>query len=249
MCLHARKANAMNHIFRWVGAIFAGVGAVLLIAAVVLLYRDSAFAHRAARAEGMVIDLARQVSRDDRQSRPSITYTAVIEFIDKTERRHEFAERISANPPRFSVGQHVQVLYDPMHPANAAVDDFWGRKGVAAIIGGVALIITTLGIVLLVIDWRQRRRRKRLLGQGRPIEADFLHIFRDERTSRNGDHPYRVVAQARDPATGRLRRFESDALWVDPSKALEGQTIRILIDPVDTRSYYMDIAPIINAGQ
>jgi len=232
----------MKNLFRWVGAIFAGVGAVLLAASVVMLDRDGRFADAAVAAEGTVSRLVRKVSRDDSRSSSGVTYTAVIVFADGAGRQHEFAEQVSSNPPRFSPGDKVRVLYDPAHPGNAVVDDFWGRKGLAVIFMGIAVPITVIGAALLAVDAARRRRRTRLLKHGLPIEADFVHVFRDTRISHNGEHPFRVVAQARDPASGAMRRFESEPVWVDPSASLDGRRVPVLVDPEDRSRYYVDLS-------
>lgn len=234
----------MRHFFGWIGAFFAGVGLIFGIIAGLLIYRDAGFASTAEKAQGTVIGLVRQIPRDDRSQSSGVTYTAVVAFRDRSGRRQEMSEGISSNPPRFSVGEAVSVLYDPAHPSKAVVDDLWGRIGTAVIFLGVALPLVILGVVFLVVDIRRARTRAHLLAHGTPIEATLLHVFQDARISRNGEHPYRVVAQASDPATGQLRRFESEPMWVDPSSRLEGQKVRVLVDPDDARRYHVDLSAI-----
>ncbi len=238
----------MRNVFTLVGGIFAAVGSVLLIASGVLLYRDASFAGNAEVAEGRVLTLERNVSRErrDGSTRTSITYTAIIEYADQGGQRHEMAETISSNPPRLSTGQEVRVLYDPANPTSAVVDDFWGRKGAVTIIGSLALIFTILGGTLLIVDLRNRRRRAHILSVGVPVEASFLEVVSDTRQSRNGQHPYRVIAQGPHPRTGKLRRYESDAIWVDPTAQLHGRPLRVLVDPQDPDKYHIDLSDIVD---
>ncbi len=187
------------------------------------------------------MELVRHVERD-RDRGQSISYTAIIGFTDGSGRRQEFSEPIRSNPPRFSVGEVVPVLYDPTRPSHAVVDDFWGRRGILTIFLGLGATFAVLGTVLFAIDLKRRRRISRLLREGKPIDADFLHVFRDARIARNGEHPFRVVVQAMDPATGRLRRFESEAIWVDPTTQLTGRKIRVLLDPGNPQRYHVDLS-------
>jgi len=235
----------MKNVFRWVGGLFTAMGVIFLIVSAVLFQRDTAFGEKAVKAQGTVTELIRHVERDHRTQ--SISYTAVINFLDEGGQRREFSESVRSNPPRFSQGDDVPVLYDPAHPAQAVVDDFWGRRGVMTIFFGLGAIFSALGSVLLVVDLRRRRKVSRLLQTGMPMDTDFLHVFRDTRIARNGEHPFRVVSQALDPATGKLRRFESEAIWVDPTEQLAGRKLRVLLDPADPRHYHVDLSNIMCA--
>ena len=242
------KELVLRNVFTLVGGIFAAVGSLLLVASAVLLYRDSSFAAEAEMAEGRVLTLERNVSRERRDggTSTSITYTAIIEYTDQGGQRHEMAETISSNPPRLSIGQEVRVLYDPANPASAVVDDFWGRKGAVTIVGFLAVIFTILGGTLLAVNVRHRRRRAHILAVGVPVEASFLEVVSDTGQSRNGQHPYRVIAQGPHPRTGKLRRYESDAIWVDPTAQLQGRPLRVLVDPQDPDKYHIDLSDIID---
>ncbi|ROT93470.1 DUF3592 domain-containing protein [Altererythrobacter sp. FM1] len=230
----------MKNLFRWVGGIFAATGFIFLTASAVLWQRDADFSADAEKARGTVIELVRHVERD-RDRGQSISYTAIIGYTDGSGRRLEFSETVRSNPPRFSVGEDVPVLYDPKRSSHAVVDDFWGRRGMLTIFLGLGATFAALGAVLFAIDLKRGRKISRLLREGKPIDADFLHVFRDTRIKRNGEHPFRVVAQATDPATGRLRRFESEAIWVDPTTQLTGRKIRVLLDPSNPQRYHVDL--------
>lgn len=238
----------MRNVFTLIGGIFAGVGSLLLIASAVMLYRDNSFATNAEVANGRVLTLERNVSRErrDGQSRTSITYTAIVEYTDQSGQRHEMAETIRTNPPRLSTGQEVQVLYDPANPAHAVVDDFWGRKGIVVIFGFLGAIFTVLGGTFLLVDYRRKRRRAHVLTVGQPVEASFLEVVPDTRQSSNGQHPYRVIAQGPHPRTGKLRRYESDPIWVDPTAQLQGRPLRVLVDPQDPDKYHIDLSDIVD---
>ena len=62
----------------------------------------------------------------------------------------------------------------------------------------------------------------------------------------NGAHPFRVAAQARDPRSGKLRRFDSEPIWVDPTDQLQGRKVRVLIDPARPEAYLVDLRRVVD---
>lgn len=234
-------------VMRLVGAIFAGVGTIFLIAAAVIHLKTARFLDDAEAVTGQVIELVPSWSRSDSGRRSSSpTYAARVAFVDAGGQPREFVESSSSNPPRHAVGDRVAIRYDRAAPSNAVIDDFWGRHGLVVIMGPMGLIFAIVGGVLFGISVRNRRRSARLRQVGRPIEAEFLHVILDESVSYNGRHPFRVVAQANAPDTGLLRRFESEALSVDPTARLEGGKVRVLIDPDGGDDYLIDLTSIVD---
>jgi hypothetical protein len=62
-----------------------------------------------------------------------------------------------SNPPRFSVGDRVRINYLRSNPANGQMDSFGAKWGLVLGFGIAALVLTTIGIVVLA--------RLRLRGQ------------------------------------------------------------------------------------
>lgn len=235
------QPRTMTNVFRLVGGIFALVGAAMLAISLFLLAQRNEASRDDLRTAGVVHALAPGRDQDG-----GVTYTAIVRFADRQGQMHEFPDGIASRPPRFSRGERVPVLYDPQTPERAVIDDLWGRLGALLIIGPLGLLFAILGATLLIVDLRAGRRKARLLRGGQPIQARFLHVFRDTRIARNGDHPYRVVAQGQDPRTGALRRFESEPVWVDPTDRLQGRTITVLADPRDPDTHHMDLSPFVD---
>lgn len=233
----------MTNVFRLVGGIFALVGAAMLATSLFLLVQRNQASRDDLRTEGVVHDLV-----PGRDSDGGVTYTAIVRFTDRQGQMHELVDGIASRPPRFARGERVPVLYDPQTPGRAVIDDLWGRLGALLIVGPMGLLFTLLGATLLIVDLRAGRRKARLLRSGQPIQARFLHVFRDTRIARNGDHPYRVVAQGHDPQTGGLRRFESEPVWVDPTERLQGRTLTVLADPQNPDKHHMDLSPFVDEG-
>lgn len=228
-------------MFRVVGWIFAAVALTLLTIAGVLYYRADQFSAAAIHADGVVERLTASRSSDD------TTWAAVVRFTDRDGREQQFTESMRTNPPRFAAGAKVPVLYDPQNPTSAVVADFWGRFGALTIVAGVAAPFLILAVILLAVSGARSRRNADLLRRGQPVEADFLEVFQDTRISVNGANPFRVVAQAADPLTGKLRRFESEPVWVDLSGRLRGRKVRVLVDPMRPERHLIDLSAFADA--
>src|SRR5437660_7957837 len=90
-------------IFKYV---FTGAGAVMLAVALIWAARTSAFVADATTAQGTVIDLVASRSSDN-----STTWRPVVRFAAADGRSVQFEAGFSSNPPMYSRGEEVQVLY------------------------------------------------------------------------------------------------------------------------------------------
>lgn len=233
------------NVLRLVGGVFAAVGLGLAIAAGVIYQKDAAFAADAKPAMGRVVALIPSWSASSR-SDPR-TYTSLVRFVTDKGRVVEFADGVSSHPPRHDEGQWVKILYNPANPARAIVDDFGGRWGGMAIVGGLAAVFAPLGAALLAVSVLSKRRRIKLEREGRPIDAEFLHVFRDESLTINGANPFRIAAQGVNPKTGKLRRFVGPPMWVDPTEQLQGRTVRVLLG--DRKAYRVDLRGVVDDAE
>jgi hypothetical protein len=229
---------------RLVGWIFAVMGVALLIAAGVIYQYDRTFAETAKSATGQVIEQVPSWSKD-REGRASRGYASRVRFMVEDGRAMEFVETVFSYPPRHGLGAQVPVLYDPDRPSQAMIDDFGGRYTALAIVGALGTIFSMLSIPLVTVAIRSARRKEQLLQTGRPIEAEFLHVFVDKSLRMDGKHPFRVAAQASDQATGKMRRFNSLPIWVDPTALLEGRKVVVLMDS-NGRDYVMDLSDVVD---
>ncbi len=227
------------NVVKVVGGIFLAVGLAMLAGSIYLYSSQSEFLAIAKSTEGRVIDMSRQVSTDDDGT--SYTYAAVVRFTDDNGTTHEFVNPNSSNPPSYSKGQTVPLLYAPDNPGNAFIDDFFGRWGVVVILGPMAAIFSLLGGALFFTQIYKARIRDWVRENGTPIIVDFLEVERDRSQAVNGRNPYRIVAQGKNPFNGKLEQFLSDAIWVDPTELMGNRKLRVFIDPNKPSRYSVDI--------
>jgi len=225
----------------WIGGGFLFAGLALLAGAGWAENSARRFEAGAERGSGTVIDLARRTSDDG-----GYTYAPVVEWRDASGTRQEFVGGVASSPPSYDRGEAVAVLYPPGQPGRARIADFTNRYFLPLLLGGMGAVFSLVGGGIAFYYVRRQREIAHLQNLGLPIAARFVETYRDTSVSINGRHPWRAVAQAVHPATGKLCRFESGPLWVDPAEALAGRTVRVLVDPHDPDSHFVDLSGVVD---
>ena len=135
-------------IAKWVITL---IGAALLGGAY-LLYDDMReFIATAAVAQGTVVSLRVSESSD------SVTYSPVFRFSVPDGREIEVVSSSGSNPPNYSPGEAVEVLYLPDDPYTARINGFFSLWGGVAIVGGLGAIFFAVGAALFVWAIVERR--------------------------------------------------------------------------------------------
>jgi hypothetical protein len=109
---------------------------------------------------------------------------------------------------------------------------------VLAGIGSVPLLLVLAMLVLpvvIVLDAPELRL------QGRRVQARFHSVERDRSVERHGVHPWRIVCQWHDPATGKAHLFKSPKLWFDPVTHVEAREFTVFVNPQLPSNYTMDV--------
>jgi hypothetical protein len=124
--------------------IFFAVGVGLLAGAAFAWLHTRRFVAEAVRGFGEVVRL--QERSDD-----SVTYSPVIRFSGPGGRAVEFTESTSSNPPGYSVGDRVEILYRPHDPERARLASPWRLYLLAGILGTIGGVFSLLGLLLSVL--------------------------------------------------------------------------------------------------
>jgi hypothetical protein len=215
--------------------LMALVGAMMLAGAGYWVLNVRDFIAAADRTEGVVIALRRQHSSN------STTYVPVVRF-QLPKRQIEFDSGGGTNPPRYSIGEKVPVLYLATNPYQAKIDSFFSLWGGSVILGGMGSVFFLIGAGTMLATRVQKRADDHLMHEGRPIEADFQQVDLNTSLKINGRHPFRVLAQWQDPSTSRIHVFTSHNLWFDPSQYITQKQIRVYVDRTNPKRYYVDLS-------
>jgi hypothetical protein len=86
------------------------------------------------------------------------------------------------------------------------------------------------------------RRARRLRRHGLRLEAQLIDVYRDPNVSIGGQRAFRIACQAVHPANGRVHRFESEPMSVDPTDALGSRPVPVIVDPDDPSQFEVDLS-------
>lgn len=216
--------------------VFFLIGLAMLVGAFFLYQNTNNFLAEAVKAEGVVVELVPQ------RSDGSVTYSAMVHFTDAAGKEIEFVTSHSSNPPSYSVGEKVEVLYRPDQPHKARIDGFFSLRLGELIVGVLGLIFFLIGGGMLLAGLLKGRKKKYLHQHGTPIDATFQKVELDTSFKVNNAHSYRITAAWQNPKTSDLHLFASEHIWYDPSGYIESETIRVYIDPNNPKKYHVDIS-------
>ena len=216
---------------------FAAVGLGLLFAALAVHHHTASFVSRASRTQGTVTAMIPVRSGSDN----SISYKPVVRY-QKGAQQIQFSGSVASNPPAYYVGEMVGVLYLEWDPYNARIDSFTSLWFLPTLFAGMGAVFFAIGGGLILLPAVTRHADERLLHEGMPVEAEFQGVNVNSAIAVNGRCPYRVSVQWRDPATSRVRVFQSHNVWFDPSAYVREKKIKVFLDRNDPEKYYVDLS-------
>lgn len=95
---------------------------------------------------------------------------------------------------------------------------------------------------MLAYRVRTRRRILQLIATGRAVDAVLTRLEPNTTLKVNDQHPIKLIAEWRDPATFEIRSFERAAVWRDQAQAITvGDRVRVWIDPERADRYHVDV--------
>lgn len=216
--------------------LFAIIGFGMMVGSFFLYQNTATFLENAITAQGVVIDLVRSRSSD------STTYAPTIRFKSKQGTTIEFTSSTSSNPPSYSRGEKVEVLYEPIQPHSAKINSFFSVWGGTVIVGGIGSVFFLIGFGIILSGIRKAKNKECLLQRGVRINTQFQSVSKNTRMRVNGRNPYMITSQWQDPTTSKIHVFESDNIWFDPADHIKVDTIMVYIEPKNPAKYFMDIS-------
>ena len=220
----------------------------LILAGVVLLTFTGYFSYSRAHslllsglpARGIVTGHETTVSHSDAgdgSDKLVTTYRARIRFETNAGQNVDFLA-VGSQSPEYTVNSVVPVIYNPRNPADAMLQtDASGASSLAGAMtpAGIILFFAALASMVLVFA---ARKVAWLRQNGRRVEADFVRV---ETKSGEDYEIYHVVCQWVNPETNQTHQFRSHPLFSDPSGALAGKKVGVLIDPGKPKRYFVDL--------
>lgn len=152
--LHRNIYRASKPV-RWIGPIFTAVGIAAVVLGVYLGKQRAEFLESAHRSQGEVVSLNSKSSDDGYVYYPVVRYAP-----SGSSNTISFEHETGSNPPSYSVGERVEVLYHPEDPSHAIIDSGfmnWFGPGIIMILG---VLFSAAGIYT-ISHWRKIRHSEK----------------------------------------------------------------------------------------
>lgn len=228
------KRRSVSLVFN----IFLAVGMIMLIVSLVLYYNSKRFEATAVKTSGTVVDL---IAKSSGRSSGTM-YSPVVTYTDANGTRHRYIANFSSNPPGYTIGETIAVYYDPKNPDRPHLAG-WGEYIGVMVTSFIGLVFSLIGGCYHILRKLKRRRSEQLKQSGVLIRADFVSVEVNTFVSVNRRNPFFIRCEWKDPLTGKTLRFDSGAIWSDPTRAIDpNKKIDVYMDQHNSRRYYVDIS-------
>ena len=206
------------------------------------IWSDHQFAENGVQATGTVVSFEqRRVKRDNSPGYRTL-YTPVVTFHGQDGAEYRFVGQAGSSSPAYSVGERVNVIYDPWSPNDAIIDDFGSRHGIPTVFLVMGLVVTSLGAIWIYFILRRQRLNAQLRANGILVYAQYVDCEWKRRVKVNGRSPYIVSVQGTHPTTGQSTTFKSQPIWINLSAVLRGKTVPVRVDPSNPKHYLVDLS-------
>ena len=123
--------------------IFSLVGGLLVLIGAFLFVRTRIFIGKAqkAKGKGKVIQMVYFPGENGGG------YAPMYQFRTVDGQRIEILDELSTNPPRYQVGQEIDVLYEPGNPEKARINKWLYLYFVPVGLGWMGLILVLMGLI------------------------------------------------------------------------------------------------------
>ena len=139
------------------GVLFSVVGLITLVMGILFTKNTVSFLTNYSSATGTVIELTTQASIGVGDS-VEPTYSPTVSFIDSEGETIVFTSNVSSDPPTFSEGESVSVLYNKDNHQDAKVNTFYQIWLVPSGFLGMGLAFLVLGLLVLIGMMKLRNR-------------------------------------------------------------------------------------------
>ncbi|WP_120498677.1 DUF3592 domain-containing protein [Kiloniella sp. EL199] len=229
-------------IIRTLKYIFIGVGLIALLSMGAWSYMTFQFIDTAHSAQGTVTNLIRYRSSSSSSTSNSYVYRPEVVFQTLTGEKITFQSSTGANPPAYSRGETISILYAPQAPQDAKINDTLSLWFGHIILGIVGFIFSAFGLGISAYLYKKEKLKKYLLRHGSPVTAQIDSISENTSIRVNGKYPFQIIARWQNPINNTQHLFKSENIWFNPSPHIQRDTVIVLVDHSDPEKYFVDIS-------
>ncbi len=209
--------------------IFCIIGLVLLALAFSKYQEKMAFIEKAAVGQGKI----EAIVSDD---------TSIVSFTTKKGKQIQFTSYNSINPLSSNEEKNVEVLYDPVNPTKAKVNNFGSLYLAPSVLALVGTVFFLTGFSFFRSDYSKQKKIYSLQQNGKSIMTKFVDVQVNMNVTVNDSNPYFICSEWLDSKTNKMYYFESDDIWYNPTDLIKNKEIKVTIDLKDPTRYMMDIS-------
>ena len=145
------------------GSVNFGIGAILSLIAFILYRKKSIKLKGSLTANGIVTGLEKSqvnaftsgstddnlIFREEENIFKGGSYAPLIEFSDKSGKKYE-VKGIASSPPKYKIGQHIDILYLESNPQKAIINSFMEKWFVVLMLSGFGFILLFCGLMIVL---------------------------------------------------------------------------------------------------
>jgi hypothetical protein len=139
-------------------------------------------------------------------------------------------------------GESVDLMYPVLHPRAAIIYDnfdLWGGPVFVLSIGAGLLL---LGLSFAVNSLMEKRQIQECNSKTTQLQTMFINVEKNRGAEVDGNLPYCIYSQWRNPKTSEIYFFQSENLWADPSEYIKGKKITVHVEQDDLSEYSVDLS-------
>jgi hypothetical protein len=224
-----------------IGVVFLPVGLICLVIAAFCSISTANLIRTGECTQGKVIGLNKTMSASADDGPDSFVYHCVVQFATKDNNQVTGQSKTGSYPANHQIGDSVRLYYEPSHPQDFKLDDYFEMWGIGTIFGGIGLIFAGLGGTFLCTSLAKERKISWLRANGKRLEARLNGVELKHNISINETNPFVVKCKYKDPINGVESEFVSDYVYSDPTPFLQS-TVSILVDPNNIKRYHVDLS-------
>lgn len=196
---------------------------------------------------GTVVDFEQSVLSEGVSLRP------VIHFLSH---KGEMVELILPDNQRGLVeGGTVEVMYPASDPFSGDVYSqyiLWGGPALILFSGMIMLLVFFVLITkATIVEPDMTDTYAEAIEEDDPdddqpagiaLNTLFVNVEKNRGAAVNGQMPYCIFTQWRDPITSEIHFFKSDDLWLDPTQYIKRKKVKVFIEEHNLKQYNVDLS-------
>lgn len=232
----AHKYRKNSSAFVLIFLVFGLVGVGLIIGGFVYMSNSLRFQSIAVEVSGTITSITTRVDSDgDTHHSVLVSYNYGSQNFDNVH--------LSFYSSNMYEGKEIPLLVDPDNPRHMT-SKFGDTFGYMMLLG-MGLIFSLTGFIPLTVMWSRFRRDKRLMENGKLLQATVECIDLNHSVTYNGRHPYLIFCTYWDAYQDVTYRFKSKNLMQEPGYA-PGDSIKVYVNPQDYSKYVVYVEEAVN---